>query len=89
MGKRNNQSADQRANSYEIPTGVIVQENGDESSLRVRSSRNPGLVFMHIQINKSDGRKFYQSIELNPKMARAVARKIIEIADAVEGAGNE
>lgn len=79
-----------RVTIYETPQGFIVRhDNGDEDSIRIMRSRTPGLVFMHLQTNKKDGRRFYQTIEVDPYSARVLAAKISDVAGAVEGAGDE
>ena len=75
---------------YETPQGCIVRHpNGNEDSFRVLQSRTPGLVFIHLQINKKNGRRFYQTMEVDASMARVLAMKMTAVADALEGADDE
>ena len=74
----------EKAVYYELPQGVAVQQNGEEKTFRVLPSRTPGLVFIHLQVNTEDRRKYYQTIEMDVDNAEMLAEKMQEAVDLVK-----
>lgn len=81
---RRNTSTSQSVETYEIPQGVVVENGREEKTFRVLPSRTPGLVFIHIQVNTADRRKYYQTIEVDPEHAALIAGKINVVAEQVK-----
>ena len=81
---RRNATTARNVETYEIPQGVVVENGREEKTFRVLPSRTPGLVFIHIQVNTADRRKYYQTIEIDPEHAALIAGKINVVAEQVK-----
>lgn len=81
---RRDQQSEDPSEVYEIPNGVVTKRGGEEKTFRVLPSKTPGKVFIHIQVNTSDRRKYYQWIEVDSDIAYKLAEKVNHVAEIVE-----